>query len=208
MIHIDLQPEPIHFDESVRRPGKEFLEECPHPVGDDWKKNRYWNRCADDLYKAYGGICAYTGQWFSKSVSTVSVDHYLPKSLYPEKAYEWDNYRLTYQMMNSFKGDKITLDPFKIHNGDIVLDFPSCLVKPKRDSSYELKKLAWFTINTLKLNHEIQVSHRYEVVANYASGYVTRHFLEQKYPFIAMELKRQNMYTKIKDIFRVLQTDV
>lgn len=206
MIHIDLQPEPEAFNDEVRRPGNEFLEKCPHPVGDDWRKNRYWNRCSDDLYREYNGICAYTGQWFSKSVSSVSVDHFLPKSIYPEMAYEWENYRLTYQMMNSFKGDKITLDPFKIQNGDIVLDFPSCLVKPRRDATDEFKKDAWFTINTLKLNHEIQVSHRYEVVANYAAGNVTRHFLEQKYPFIAHELERQDMYSKIKYIFKTAKT--
>lgn len=200
MIHVDPQPEPKEFNDTVRRPGKEFLKVCPHPMGNDWKKNRYWNRCSDELYTAYGGICAYTGQWFSKSVSTVSVDHFLPKSRYPEQAYEWENYRLTYQMMNSFKGDKITLDPFKLENGDIVLDIPSCLVKPRADASEDFKKAAWYTVNTLRLNHEIQVSHRFEVVSNYAAGYITKRFLEQKYPFIAMEMARQNMYDKIGDI--------
>ena len=206
MIHIDLQPEPKYFDNEIRRPGKEFLKKCPHPVGDDWKKNRYWNRCVDDLYKQYGGICAYTGQWFSKSTSTVSVDHFLPKSKFPQKAYEWNNYRLTYQMMNGFKGDKITLDPFKIKNGDITLQFPSCLVKPRKDAPREFKEKAWFTINTLKLNHEIQVSHRYEVISEYAAGFITRRFLEQKYPFIAEELQRQNMYDEIKNILKI--TDI
>ena len=32
-------------------------------------------------------------------------------------AYEWDNYRLTTQVMNGYKGDKIVLDPFEIKNG-------------------------------------------------------------------------------------------
>lgn len=203
MIHIDIQPEPKSFNEEVRQPGKAFLKKCPHPSGDDWKRNRYWNRCSDELYTAYGGICAYTGQWFSKSVSTVSVDHFLPKSRYPDQAYEWKNYRLTYQMMNSFKGDKITLDPFKLRNGDIVLDIPSCLVKPSSATTAEFKKTAWFTINTLHLNHEIQVAHRFEVISNYAAGYVSKRFLEQKYPFIAMEMERQNMYGRIKDILKL-----
>ncbi len=201
MIHVERKKEPRDFNKLVRMPGRAFLKTCKNPSGDDWKRARYWNRCSDDLYTLYGGICAYTGQWFSQSIATVSVDHFLPKSQYPQKAYEWSNYRLTYALMNSLKGDKITLDPFEIQNGDIVLDLPSCLVKPKKEASREFKRLAWFTINTLKLNDETQVQQRFEVIMNYASGFVTKEFLEKKYPFIAEELERQNAYGRVKRMF-------
>ena len=37
----------------------------------------------------------------------------------------------------------------------------------------------------------------------YICGNVSRSFLESKYPFIAEELDRQDLYEKIKDIIKV-----
>lgn len=56
----------------------------------------------------------------SESIFDEAIDKlFYPKSSYQEKAYEWDNYRLTTQVMNGYKGDKIVLDPFEIQNGDL-----------------------------------------------------------------------------------------
>lgn len=133
MIHVDLKPEPVDFDVRVRQPGNAFLSTTPTPNSKQWSKNNYWSRCSAQLYQAYGGVCAYSGEWFSRTTASVSVDHFYPKSSHQEMAYEWDNYRLTTQVMNGYKGDKIVLDPFEIKNGDLVIDFPSCLVKPRKD---------------------------------------------------------------------------
>ena len=120
MIHIDLRPEPLDFDVRVRQPGNAFLSANPTPNSKQWSKNNFWSRCSLQLYQAYGGVCAYCGEWFSRTTAQVSVDHFYPKSSHQEKAYEWDNYRLTTQVMNGYKGDKIVLDPFEIKNGDLV----------------------------------------------------------------------------------------
>ncbi len=203
MIHVDLKPEPADFDVRVRQPGNSFLGQYPNPKSKQWRDNNYWSRCNQQLYKSYGGICAYSGEWFSKTTSSASVDHFYPKSLYPEKAYEWDNYRLTTSVMNVYKGNKIVLDPFEIQNGDLELDFPSCLVKPRKDMTSSERSKALSTIQTLHLNDEEQANRRCEIIMEYIHGDVSRSFLENKYPFIAEELNRQNLYSKIKVIIKL-----
>ncbi len=204
MIHIDLQPEPQDFDVKVRQPGNAFLAICPHPSNKQWRNNNYWNRISKELYNAYGGICAYSGQWFSRTVSQVSVDHFYPKSSHQEKAYEWDNYRLTTQIMNGYKGDKIVMDPFEIQDGDLILDFPSCLVKPRKDMTPAEKSKAKSTIQILHLNDEDQADQRCSIILEYISGDISRQHLETKYPFISKELARQQLFEKIKVIMKVL----
>lgn len=203
MIHIDLKPEPSDFDIRVRQPGNKFIAAHPNPKGEQWRKNNFWSRCNQQLYDAYGGICAYSGEWFSRTTTSASVDHFYPKSSHPEKAYEWDNYRLTTSVMNVYKGDKIVLDPFEIQNGDLELDFPSCLVKPRKDMSPAEKSKALSTIQILHLNDEDQANRRCEILMEYICGDVSRSFLESKYPFIAEELDRQNLYDKIKSIIKL-----
>ena len=204
MIHIDRKPEPEDFDSRVRQPGNDFLETCPNPKSKDWSKHSYWNRINTELYESYGGICAYSGQWFSRTQSQISVDHFNPKSRYPETAYEWDNYRLTTQIMNGYKGDKIVLDPFEIENGDITIDFPSCLVKPRINMTPAEKSKVKTTVQILHLNKEEQVEQRCGVILEYVSGNINIDYLKRYYPFIAEELGRQNLFEEIKNMMKTL----
>ena len=105
--------------------------------------------------------------------------------------------------MNGYKGDKIVLDPFEIHDGDLILDFPSCLVKPRNDMSPAEKSKAKATIQILHLNDEDQADRRCEIIMEYISGNISRSFLESKYPFIAEELNRQGLYDRIKEIIKL-----
>lgn len=203
MIHVDLQPEPADFDTNVRQPGNAFLSRTPTPDHKQWSRHRYWTKCSLQLYQAYGGICAYCGEWFSTTTTSVSVDHFYPKSAHQEKAYEWDNYRLTTAVMNGYKGDRYVLDPFEIKDGDLIIDFPSCLVKPRSSMSPAEKSKALATIQILHLNDEDQADRRCEIVMAYISGTISRQFLKEKYPFIAEELERQELYDRIKDIIIV-----
>lgn len=202
MIHIDLKPEPADFDIRVRQPGNAFLASTPNPNSKLWSQHNYWNRCSSQLYDVYGGICEYTGQWISRPESTPSVDHFLPKSHHPDKAYEWDNYRLTTQTMNGHKKDKYILDPFEIQDGDIVIDFPSCLLKPRKDMTPAEKSKVKSTIQILHLNDEQYAAQRCQIILQYIGGHISQQYLKARYPFIAEELERQNLYERIKDIFR------
>lgn len=129
--------------------------------------------------------------------------YYFNRQPLVDMAYEWDNYRLTTQVMNGYKGDKIVLDPFEIKNGDLVIDFPSCLVKPRKDMTPAEKSKAKATIQILHLNDEDQANRRCEIVMEYICGNISQAFLESKYPFIAEELQRQDLYEKIKEIIKV-----
>lgn len=206
MIHVDLQPEPINFHRDVRIPGKSFLQRVPVPSGKQWKNKDYWKRTSADLYGAYNGICAYTGLWFSKSTAPVSVDHILPKSKRPELAYEWNNYRLTTQIMNNYKDDNLIVDPFEIHNGDFILDFPSCLIKANPNLPREKIDKIQFTIDVLKLNsNDDQVQARCDIIISFVNEEISKQYLKRRYPFIAYELERQNLLDKIKEMVKPLK---
>lgn len=206
MIHVDLQPEPSNFNTDVRIPGKRFLARVPNLSGKQWKNKDYWKKISTDLYVAYNGICAYTGLWFSKSTAPVSVDHFLPKSKEPEKAYEWNNYRLITQIMNSYKDDNIIVDPFEIHNGDFILDFPSCLIKVNPNLPREKIDIIQSTIDILKLNSsDDQVQARCDIIISYVNEEISKQYLKKRYPFIAYELERQNLFDKIKEIIKPIQ---
>ena len=62
MIPIRPQPEPITFDQLVRKKGKLFLRKfsTSKPTTKQWEKKDYWKYIRKDLYDAYDGICAYS----------------------------------------------------------------------------------------------------------------------------------------------------
>jgi hypothetical protein len=61
-----------------------------------------------------------------------TVDHYKPKSAYPELAYEWSNYRLSSATANAKKSGKLSvLDPFSIEDRWFRLNFVTGKVEIK-----------------------------------------------------------------------------
>ena len=65
------------------------------------------------------------------------------------------------------------------------------------------KSKAKATIQILHLNDEDQANRRCEIVMEYICGNICQAFLKSKYPFIAEELQRQDLYEKIKEIIKV-----
>ena len=56
------------------------------------------------------------------------VDHFYPKSVRPDMAYEWSNFRLASLKLNCRKREfQDVLDPFTIEPGWFCLSFPSLL---------------------------------------------------------------------------------
>jgi hypothetical protein len=191
MITIIKQKEPQSFDSDVRIPGLRYLQINPRPNSREFSKHNYWRKISTDLYRLYNGICAYTGMWFANT--SVSVDHFLPKSRNPELAYEWDNYRLTTQKMNNTKGDEINLvDPFDIVFGWFILDLNTCLIKPNETLADAEQKKITRTILVLRLNcDDDRVEYRREIIQGYIDGVFDFEFIKEKYPYIAYEIERQ-----------------
>src|SRR5436305_12258428 len=93
MIPVRPQPEPPIFDLLVRKKGRICLKKFSNPTGEQWVRKDYWKNVRKVLYEAYDGICAYSAHWIPFT-DNPNIDHYIPKSVRPDLAYEWDNYRL------------------------------------------------------------------------------------------------------------------
>ena len=200
MIPVKEQPEPADFDARVRQPGLQFLNKA-HGSGNVPRLPNFWQRIKNELHGAYGGICAYSCIYL---VGTGSVDHFLPKKANPWLAYEWRNYRLSSDRVNSRKGEQTgILDPFEIRSQWFELVFPACLVVPGKKLPASRIPAAERTIELLKLNDDDGlVQERCDVVVYLRDGLVQLGFLERRYPFIAYELKRQDLLQGLPALFK------
>ena len=203
MIPVKPQPEPDIFDELVRVPGKRFLKKASGTklTNKQWQYHDYWKNIRTHLYKAYDGVCAYNAHWIPKGSSVPNVDHFIPKSVKPELAYEWSNYRLASHLANALKGERINiLDPFCIGQNWFFLDFPSLLVRPNPELSPEIQKQVQDTIDHLHLNEkQAIVEERNNWLKIYCCG-MNFSVWKSYAPFIAYELERQNLVEAIKNI--------
>ena len=200
MIPVTPRQEPGDFEIRVRRPGSGFLSVTPYPTKSDWGNHALWQSVLPDLRGSYDNLCAYSSSEIrsENSRDADSVDHFKPKSVYPQLAYEWKNYRLCRGKINSYKGcHQDVLDPFTVPNGWFQLDFRSFLLKPAPTLNKEDKGRVIATIKRLRLNCDPgYVAERVEVVKQYCLREVTWEYVCAKYPFIAEEMRRQDFETE------------
>jgi hypothetical protein len=201
MIFVQEQPEPADFGIKVRSPGQAFLVTVPSPSNKQFKAERHWRHCLQDLYAAYDGVCAYSAHWIPPKGT---VDHYLPKSSVPRQAYEWSNFRLCLDKINNYKDDKSdVMDPFRIQNGWFVIDFATLFIRAEDTLADYLKIAVDATIARLKLNDDNDlVQERFNWVERYSNDEFPFEHLLRRYPFIALELERQNLKERIKARFK------
>lgn len=202
LIPVQPRPEPAAFDANVRQRGRAFLKTNPTPSSEDFKPHQYWKWAATEIYEAYKRTCAYSCMYIPTPAGT--IDHYLPKTRRPDRAYEWDNYRLALHRMNGYKGDRTDiLDPFSLGEGWFVLDFPSCLVRPGDGLTPEQRQQVETTIDALRLNSDDSlVQDRCDVMVMFARGEVALPFLQKRYPFLAAEVIRQNIQSTANTLFK------
>jgi uncharacterized protein (TIGR02646 family) len=202
MIRVEPRPEPQNFDSLVRQPGYGYLSTRPNPSAKEWNKHSYWRRILKELHSSYKGICAYSCHWIPYDTGADTVEHFLPKTRYPMQAYEWSNYRLVCATLNSRKGDfEDVLDPFQIEDGWFTIDFPSLLVKPSKNLKKAQSDKVRLTIERLGLNDEDTcVKSRERYIKSYCLNDVSFDYLLLDAPFIAAELRRQNLVDSIKEI--------
>lgn len=135
-----------------------------------------------------------------------SVDHFHPKNVRPDLAYEWSNYRLASGRVNTAKGSQIDiLDPFTLNDDWFYLDLPSCMLKPNPELEKPLRSRINSTITGLKLNQDdYYVQERCNILIAHARGEISFNFLVRRYPFLAKELKRQGFdQATLCKIFRI-----
>ncbi len=200
MIPVSPAPEPSTFDAQVRRRGHLFLRMNPRPANNQWKKAKYWTSCLPELRRAYRNICSYAACWIPTSTT---VDHYYPKKIRPDLAYEWSNYRLALDKMNSYKGEsREVADPFCISPGWFIIDFNNFYIVPGKNLDPDVRRMVINSIEILKMNSDdTLVDLRFTVVQDYALGNTNLGFLKSRFPFIYSELVRQDLVSKIKARF-------
>lgn len=161
----------------------------------------------DQLYDLYGGICLYCASWTARKTSTrlrgnTSVDHFLPKSICPEFAYEWTNYRLCRSQLNQRKDDSLDIvDPLAIDSNWFQLDFYTFRIQSNPTASIIVRNRVHSTINRLGLNDAGYIKERVAVMKQYCIHGVPLAKIKKNYPFIAREIKRTNFDTLIKPAF-------
>jgi hypothetical protein len=193
VIPVKPQPEPDDFEKKVRKKGVDFLNQVSQPS--NWNNREYWRESLDDLCKAYGRMCAYSAQWMPRTEGSPTVDHFIPKSIKSELAYEWDNFRLACLKMNARKRDFLdVIDPFALPKNCFTLDFPTLIIKPNPHLTYPIKRRVVETIKRLKLNEDDNcVKGRLDWLMPYCENSYPFEYLKNKAPFIAYELERQGL---------------
>ena len=199
MIPVHPAPEYPNFDKDVRQRGNAILQSCPNPNSAQFSKHNYWNRARDQLHAAYSGFCAYTTRYL---IYPESIDHFRPKSKYPHLAYEWTNYRLARQIVNSHKRNSTNvLDPFLVQPGWFTLQLPSCLIKSAPHLPRSLRSKVNATINTLRLNDDDRlVDERWQYLVDLADGDINMRHLQRQYPFLAQQVTAQGVQGSLKQI--------
>jgi len=202
VIHVDLQPEPVMFNELVRIPGQKFLSAHPTPTAKEIDNHPFWTKIYPDLWKAYSGICSYCCHYIMLDTGGRSVEHFRPKARYPNEAYEWSNYRLVGSFINIKKRTREIIDPFDNIDGWFIILFPSALVSPHPSLDEDIKKKVLTTIEVIGLNDPGSCLHsRQGYIDDYVRGKITFDYLEEKAPFLGRELIRQGLKDKIKEMW-------
>jgi uncharacterized protein (TIGR02646 family) len=201
MMSIEPKEEPETFNEKVRKPGQVFLKTNARPK--NWKNREYWQNSIADLYDAYEGICSYCAEWIPETTGDPTVDHFIPKSIRPDLAYEWDNFRLACLRFNRWKHSfQDVLDPFLIGSEWFMIQFPSLQLKPNPNLTTHQKSQIDATIKRLRLNGPICIRSRNRWIKYYNQGKFDFDYLKRHAPLIAHELERQNLVNKIKDMMK------
>ena len=189
MIPSALSPEPPAFSAEVRAKGAAYLRTNPAPTSKQFGKHAYWKASLPWLKVSYGNICAFSSFWIP---GQCSVDHYEPKTVRPDLAYEWSNYRLAMDRINNNKGESTrVLDPFQVQRGWFALDLATLYVRPGDGVIDPIRAQVEETISILRLNDDVWVDIRFELLREFLDGNVSLEFLRRRYPFIADEIARQ-----------------
>ena len=203
MIPVAPQSKPAKFNALVRKPGLAFLSATPNPNQAEWKSHAYWLFVKDDLYAAYGQVCAYSCHWIPGEGNR-TCDHYVPKNEKPKWAYEWKNFRLACGTVNGRKGKRRdVLDPFLVQDGWFAIQFPSLLVVPRDELDAQQAKKVQTTIDALGLNDDgTCLQTRRAWLRDFCVFNLPINFLQKKAPFLSQELNRQNLLLSIAAIMQ------
>ena len=135
---------------------KRWVDHYRHHLGKSAPGDSHWRQFYDDLSQVFLGMCGYC-----EEPCKGEVDHFRPKSRFPESVYEWSTWIFACHDCNHAKGEKWPsiryVDPCTISMEDRpeeVFDFDILTgeILPKRDLTLCHDKRARATIRDLRLN--------------------------------------------------------
>ena len=196
MIPLHRYVEPSFFHNEIRVKGRLWLQSkgiiLNDIVPEGFKFKNFWTKCKSYLEKKYNHYCAYTC-FYMHATERSSVDHIKPKSCVGAyMAYEWKNYCLCCERINTKKGDKLNIiDPFKVTNNlfYLILGTGYIYINPSYSNS-SLVSLAKTTIDELDLNNEFWKKARREVYKDFGEARKAGASLE----YAEKRLKKENIF--------------
>jgi hypothetical protein len=123
-----------------------------------------------------------------------SVDHYLSWKRYPQRAYDWDNYRFVAGWINSSKRtlDDDVLDPFQVEDDWFEIILPSLQLVLTDAVPPQHRDRAELTLKRLHLRDGEQVIElRQELYQRYQEGKLPLPLLREWAPLIARAVEKQ-----------------
>lgn len=198
------------YEQGVRIPGEAFLAINPTPSRDEFRRHDYWRAIHTEMYEAYGGICMYCASWTPRtppgaSLQQTTIDHFIPKGIFPKWAYEWFNFRLCRNDINTNKGRELYIpDPFGIQNAWFRIDFATFRLGPSDIAPAYISHRIRSAAEILGLNDDSYIEERQTAAAEYVHRPHERAELRRLYPFLTAELERQNVDSPLFDALRAV----
>jgi hypothetical protein len=188
--------EPPDFDNKVRQPGNEWLDQNMDENGQLPKGSRppnRWGEFKSQLADGFDNLCAYSVMY--EPVGT--VDHYLSCENYPRLAYDWNNYRYVSGWINSSKGtlDEAVLDPFQVNDDWFEILLPSLQLVLTDTVPQGEQERAGFTLEKLHLRDDERViRQRRQWYQMYQDGKLSLDGLGNVAPLVARAVRKQLVY--------------
>ena len=154
----------------------------------------FWREFRSLLGSRSDDICWYCERQCQNEAEVGSlaptVDHFRPRSLFPELVYAWSNWIFSCLRCNQEKGDKWPqlgfVDPCKAEVGDgpensFDYDLLTGDLIPRTGLPDNARRRVWDTIDDLGLNRLDLKIHRMEVVQHFLNGVLGRPQIEREH---------------------------
>lgn len=154
---VDRGPEPFGLDDIRITFTPAWVSYYRSQVGEKPSDSR-WQDFSGELRSRFHGTCGYC----EERVTPGGVDHFRPKSKFPEIVYEWANWVFACDSCNHAKNDKWPpsgyVDPCECSCGDrpenfFDFDLHTGEIISKPGLTEQQHRKAWQTIDDLALNH-------------------------------------------------------
>ena len=165
MHHVERGPEPEALDAIAAQYTARWIRFYRDRAGRK-PRDSAWRKFVGDLSQSFNGLCAYC-----ETRCLGQVDHFRPKSVYPELVYRWSNWMFSCSACNSAKSNKLPpggyVNPcskfwFGHPERYFTFDTKTGRIGPRRELKQGSKIKAQNTIDYLRLNDPHHMVNRLE----------------------------------------------